>query len=62
MTVRLTAPVFPPKQLTFVTEKVAPRVVAGWVIVTFEEVVQPRASVTITVYEPAIRPVAVAVV
>ena len=58
MTVAL--PVFPPLQRTEVDEAVAVRT-GGWVMVVDAVVVQPFASVTVTVYEPAVNAVPVAV-
>jgi len=56
-----TDPFDPPLQDTLVIAVVAVIGVA-WVMVTVAVVVQPLASVTVTVYDPATRPVAVAVV
>ena len=55
------APVEPPKHATLVCEAAAAlKAVAGWVMVT-EAVVDPElASEIVTVYEPAVKPVAVA--
>ena len=59
---RFTEPVLPPKHRTFVTVFEPLNVDAGCVIVTLAFAVQLLASVTVTVYAPGIRPVAVAVV
>jgi hypothetical protein len=57
--VTVALPVFPPKQST--GEEVADAAsTGGSVIVTDAVVVHPFASVTVTVYDPAINPVAVA--
>jgi hypothetical protein len=42
-------------------EAVADKAAAGWVMVTEAVEVFPLASVTVTVYEPAVRPIAIAV-
>ena len=55
------APVDPPLQRTFVIA-VLPLRITGCVIVTEVRAVHPLASVTFTVYVPALRPVAVTVV
>jgi len=57
----ITEPFDPPLQETLVIAVVAVIGVA-WVIVTLAVVVHPLPSVTVTVYDPAARPVAVAVV
>lgn len=57
----MAAPSVPPLQLTFVEEVIdTVTAVAGWVMLTVSVSVQPLASVTVTVYVPADRPVAVA--
>jgi hypothetical protein len=59
----VTLPVELPKQRTFVCELMVPDIpVAGCVIDTLADVAQLFASVIVTVYDPADRPVAVAVV
>ena len=58
--VTVAEPVAPPKQSTFVCAViVAANAAAGSVMVTVAVVVHPPASVTVTVYVPAARPVAV---
>ena len=53
----------PPLHATLVcAEAVAAKAAAGWVMVTDAVAVFPLASVTVTVYEPAVRLVAVAAV
>ncbi len=56
------SPSLPPLQLTLSVYAVAATSTAGSVIVTEAESVQPLASVTVTLYVPAARPVTVAVV
>ena len=57
----MAAPSVPPLQLTFVEEVIdTVTAVAGWVMLTVSVSVQPLASVTVTVYVPADRLVAVA--
>ena len=53
VTVRSIAPVELPLQSTFVCVVLALKAAAGCVIVTDAVVVQPLASVTVTVYVPA---------
>jgi len=55
-------PLLPPLQATFVDEGIVTVTIAGCVIVTCAVAVHPLASVAVTVYVPAINPVAVAVV
>ena len=55
-------PVASPKQFASVAMAVAVNAAAGWVTVAVAVVVQRFASVTVTVYVPAVRFVAVAVV
>ncbi len=57
--VAVAVPFAPPLQDTFVPVTVTVTPVAGWVIMALEVVVQPFASVTVTVYVPALRPVGV---
>jgi hypothetical protein len=61
-TVRLILPLLTPAQVAFVATAVADSATAGSVIVTVAVLVQFLASVTVTVYGPAAKPVAVAVV
>ena len=56
------SPTFPPKQLTIVGVPMAATRTAGWVMVTVSVSVQPFASVTVTVYVPAAKLQAPAVV
>ena len=49
-------PVFPPKQATDVVVVVSPMLAAGCVIIADVVAVQPLASLTVTVYVPAINP------
>ena len=49
-------------QMALLTEVVVRFSCGGWVIVTVAVAVQKLASVTVTVYEPAVKPVAVWVV
>ena len=51
----------PPLQVIFTEVIVIEIAVAGWLITTDPEFVQPLLSVTVTVYVPAVKPVAVAV-
>ena len=61
--VTVAVPFEPPKQDTAcVCTAEAVTAEAGWVIVTVADFVQRLASVTTTVYVPAVNPVAVAVV
>lgn len=54
-------PVEPPWHAIWTTEvQVAPNALAGWVMTACADAVFPLASVTVTVYEPALNPVAVA--
>ena len=55
-------PVASPKQFASVAMAVAVNATAGWVTVAVAVVVHDAASVTVTVYVPAVRFVAVAVV
>ena len=55
-------PLDPPLQDTFVCAAVAVMIVVGCVIVKVLVAVHPLASVTVTVYVPALNPVAVAAV
>ena len=54
-------PVVPPLHNTSVPVAAAVKA-AGWVIVTVDTEVQPKASVTVTVQVPFVKPVAVEVV
>ena len=56
----LAAPVVPPKQATLVWEALPVEIAVGWVMVTDLVAVLLFASVIVTVYEPAVNPVAVA--
>jgi len=61
--VTLALPLLPPKQLTLVVAvAVAASAEAGWVMLTLAVAVHPFASVMVTVYEPAERLLADAVV
>jgi hypothetical protein len=60
--VTLTEPLLPPLQDTLVRVDAVALSVDGWVTVAVDMAVQLCASVTVTVYEPAISPVAVDVV
>ena len=58
----MAVPLDPPLQDTFVCAAVAVLIAVGCVIVKFLVAVHPLASVTVTVYVPALNPVAVAAV
>jgi hypothetical protein len=58
----VTDPVLVPLHDAFVALLLANANANGWVIVTFVEEVQLLASVTVTVYAPATKPVAIAAV
>ena len=60
--IAVACPVAPPLQSIFIPLAVADRASAGSVNVVLADVVQPCASVTVTVYVPAVKPVAVMVV
>jgi hypothetical protein len=59
--VTVAEPLLPPKQRIFTEEEMVAVSCVGCVMVTVAVEVQPFASVTVTVYVPAVRPVAVAV-
>jgi hypothetical protein len=54
------APVDAPLHNTFVCDEIVVEAAVGWVIVTVAVDVHPFASVAVTVYDPAAKPVAVA--
>ena len=56
------APLFPPKQVTFVTAEIVTIGAFGDVKTWLVILVQPFASVTVTVYVPDVRPLIDAVV
>jgi hypothetical protein len=60
--VTVAEPLLPPLQLTFVCAEIVAVGEPAFVMVTVRVMLQPFASVTVTVYEPAPRPVAVAFV
>ena len=60
--IAVAVPVVPPKHATLTWVVVTVSAAAGWVIVTLAVAVQRFASVTVTVYGPAVRPVAVTAV
>jgi hypothetical protein len=61
-TVRLILPLLTPAQVAFTLVAVADSATAGSVMIAVAVLIHPFASVTVTVYVPAAKPVAVAVV
>ena len=55
------APLATPLQVTFEVDRIDPCSNAGFIIFTFFNAVHAFISVTVTTYEPAARPVAIAV-
>ena len=63
LTIKLTAPVAAPLHNTLTGVATGDAVIAGgWVMVLLPLLIHPFASVTVTIYVPAARPVAVCVV